>query len=224
MPRLKQQILVWALLLCRLGCVLHGIPLTSEFVDENISLKCSLCTKGLPFINESGSTGLPVRNTCPKELLGESNLQVTVLYRDNVVKRRRKQGAGGGHRVGITATKDIREGFLREAAFELSSEGAGCQMRKRGSPFQVGRSNERPVRSPLELCPLAPALSSRFLPAPTFGESPCHDSLNGFSREHGGWLHLLPLSPSHLAPDPARKHLDSESCMLLPVLAPPVLH
>lgn len=139
---------------------------TRELVDENISLKCSLCTKDFPLlINESGSTGLPVRNTCPKELLGESNLQVTVFTGDNVVKRRRKQGAGGGHRVGITATKDIREGFLREAAFELSSEGGWMSDAEERKPLPGGRSNERPVSLPAGLCPLAPALSSRFLPA-----------------------------------------------------------
>lgn len=52
---------------------------------------------------------LSVRNTCPKELLGESNLQVTVLTGDNVVKRRRKQELEEVQE-GITATKDIREG------------------------------------------------------------------------------------------------------------------
>ena len=74
---------------------------TRGLVDENIYLKCPLDTKDFLFlINESGSTGLPVRNTCPKELIRESDLQVTIFTGDSVIKRKRKQGAGGGRRVG----------------------------------------------------------------------------------------------------------------------------
>lgn len=60
---------------------------TQGLVDENIYVKFPLCTKHFsPLINESVSTELPDSNTCPKELIIESNMQVTTFTGDNVVK------------------------------------------------------------------------------------------------------------------------------------------
>ena len=62
---------------------------TRGLVDENIYVKCPLCTKHFsPLINESVSTELPDSNTCPKELISESNMQVSIFTGDNVVKLR----------------------------------------------------------------------------------------------------------------------------------------
>ena len=77
---------------------------TRGLVDENIYLKCPLYTKDfLLLINESGSTGLPVRNTCPKEL--------NYIYRAQCDKATAKAGSWRRAQSGASAaTKEVREG------------------------------------------------------------------------------------------------------------------